>query len=94
MSRWIDKAKDFILGHPDAPDAEPKETTGSLPESGETESPPGQTSEPESAPTGTPDVSDLPTDPGDAGAIPRDPEPEPSLDEVTVTDDSVSAHQS
>jgi hypothetical protein len=88
MSRWIDKAKDFIMGHPDAPDA------GHLPESGETETAPGQTSEPESAPTSTPDVSDLPTDPGDAGAIPRDPEPEPGLDEVTVTDDPVSAQQS
>lgn len=92
MSRWIDEAKDFLMGYPDAPDAEPVKT-GPLPESGETEAAPGQTSEPESAPTVPPDVSDLPTDPGDAGAIPRDPEPVPGLEEVTATDGSGSTQQ-
>lgn len=75
------------MGHPDAPGAEPNETAERLPETGAAE---GLPTDPESAQTGTPVVSDLPTDPGDAGAVPRDYQPEPSLDDVVVTEDSVS----
>lgn len=83
MTGWIDKVKDFIMGHPDAPAIERFEPAGPRAQNGDSESPGAEPAGPEQEPTGTPDVSDLPTDPGDAGAIPRDPEPQPG-DEVVA----------
>jgi hypothetical protein len=86
MSGWIDTVKDFIRGHPDAPDVEPIGPDAPLAEyGGDAESAPVEPDAPD--PTGTPDVTDHPTDPGDAGAIPRDPPPEPGHDQPVVGDD-------